>query len=179
MEIEQIKSLTDKTKSGLLKVYEKVLNPLKGQNIKYLELGVFRGGSLLWAEQFFGPKSVIVGFDKRNPQFDSKRIIMEVGEQSSLEDLNRICKRHGPFDVIIDDCSHQYGLTMLSFYTLKPHLKPGGKYYIEDWVAGFNINRLYCGMEKVIGTIVENWNITWKEMRIFNYPTFSLIQIQT
>lgn len=38
-----------------------------------------------------------------------------------------------PLDLVIDDCSHQYGLTRASFETLFPRLRPGGLYVIEDW----------------------------------------------
>lgn len=40
-----------------------------------------------------------------------------------------------PLDLVIDDCSHQFGLTRSSFETLFPRLRPGGLYVIEDWNA--------------------------------------------
>jgi predicted O-methyltransferase YrrM len=40
-----------------------------------------------------------------------------------------------PLDLVIDDCSHQYGPTRSSFETLFPRLRPGGLYVIEDWNA--------------------------------------------
>ncbi|MFO0016830.1 MAG: class I SAM-dependent methyltransferase [Synechococcaceae cyanobacterium] len=36
-------------------------------------------------------------------------------------------------DLIIDDCSHQYHETKVCFQAFFSHLKPGGKYVIEDW----------------------------------------------
>lgn len=40
-----------------------------------------------------------------------------------------------PLDLVIDDCSHQFGPTRSSFETLFPRLGPGGLYVIEDWNA--------------------------------------------
>jgi len=38
-------------------------------------------------------------------------------------------------DLVVDDCSHQFGPTRSSFETLFPRLRPGGLYVIEDWNA--------------------------------------------
>lgn len=40
--------------------------------------------------------------------------------------------RYAPFDVIIDDASHEVIRTRLSFRLLWPYVKPGGRYFIED-----------------------------------------------
>ena len=36
-------------------------------------------------------------------------------------------------DVVIDDASHLYGPTKAAFNVVFPRLRPGGKYFIEDW----------------------------------------------
>ena len=39
----------------------------------------------------------------------------------------------GPIDLVIDDASHAYHPTLLSFEALFPLLRSGGCYAIEDW----------------------------------------------
>jgi hypothetical protein len=39
----------------------------------------------------------------------------------------------GGFDIIIDDASHNYPLSLASFNGLFPLLRPGGVYVLEDW----------------------------------------------
>lgn len=38
-----------------------------------------------------------------------------------------------PLDVVIDDASHALESTRACFEQLFPHLRPGGRYFIEDW----------------------------------------------
>lgn len=57
-------------------------------------------------------------------------------DQENREQLRTIMEREfpdAPLDVVIDDASHRYGPTKASFNTLFPLLRPGGKYFIEDW----------------------------------------------
>lgn len=38
-----------------------------------------------------------------------------------------------PIDLVINDASHVYDLTLASFNCLFPHVAVGGRYVIEDW----------------------------------------------
>ena len=120
-----------------LRSYEEYLRPLQDREIKLLELGIYKGGSLqLWRDYFH--KGTIVGLDLNPVLIDdpSGRIHIYQGEQQDTALLDRIARETAPegFDVIIDDCSHIGELTRLSFWHLfDNHLKPGGLFLFDCW----------------------------------------------
>jgi hypothetical protein len=133
---------TDKSQHAhYLRNYEDYFQPLVDKEIKLLELGVYKGGSLLlWSDYF--EKGLIVGLDLKAPKIsdNSGRIRVYEGEQQDTGLLERIGKENAPegFDIIIDDCSHIGELTRISFWHLfDNHLKPGGLYVIEDWSTSY------------------------------------------
>lgn len=134
---------TDKANvhENYLRQYEKYFEPLVERDIKLLELGVYKGGSLLLWRDYF-KKGTIVGLDLKGGEIDDAtgRIRIYQGEQQDTEVLDRLARETAPegFDVIIDDCSHIGELTRISFWHLfDNHLKPGGLYVIEDWSTGY------------------------------------------
>jgi hypothetical protein len=132
---------TDKAQhSHYLRNYEEFFGPLLEKDIRLLELGVYKGGSLLLWRDYF-EKGLIVGLDLQPVVLpDSRRIRIFQGLQQDTELLDRIASETAPegFDVIIDDCSHIGELTRISFWHLfDNHLKPGGIYVIEDWSTGY------------------------------------------
>ncbi len=124
-----------------LRNYENYLQPLLGQEVKLLELGIYKGGSLqLWRDYF--PQGIIAGLDLSPPGIydPTGRIRVYQGQQEDVLLLDRIAQETAPdgFDVIIDDCSHIGELTRISFWHLfDHHLRPGGLYVIEDWSTGY------------------------------------------
>ena len=116
--------------------YERLFDPFSDRDIRLLELGVYKGGSLLvWRDYF--EKGTIAGLDIDPVQIkdDSGRIRVYQGRQEDTRMLDRIAGEQAPegFDIIIDDCSHVGRLTSVSFWHLfARHLKPGGLYIIED-----------------------------------------------
>ena len=133
-----IKYGSDKSSKGhgYTKHYEQHLQKLRLEKLNILELGVREGWSMkMWHDYF--ENSLICGIDNDAEglcpkSFSEDRIIFELGSQDDKEFLNDVCDRHGPFDIIIDDCSHVSTLTIKSFLALFPRLKPGGIYIIED-----------------------------------------------
>lgn len=132
---------TDKIASQYLERYDPVLQPLLDRDVKLLELGIHKGGSLqLWRDYF--QKGTIVGIDKKLPPglVSDGRIRVFEGSQGDTAFLSRVAKETAPegFDVIIDDASHIGSLTRTAFWHLfEHHLKPGGLYVIEDWGTGY------------------------------------------
>jgi hypothetical protein len=124
-----------------LRKYEEYFQSLHDKELKLLELGVYKGGSmLLWRDYF--PRGLIVGLDLNSVNLadDSGRIRIYQGQQQDTGLLDRIAAENAPdgFDVIIDDCSHIGELTRISFWHLfDNHLKAGGIYVIEDWSTGY------------------------------------------
>ena len=124
-----------------LRSYEEYFRPLLAQDVRLLELGVLKGGSLLLWRDYF-EKGLIVGLDVQPVKVEDHtgRIRIYEGKQQDKKLLDQIALETAPdgFDVIIDDCSHIGELTRLSFWHLfDNHLKPGGLYVIEDWSASY------------------------------------------
>ena len=133
-----IKYGSDKSSQGhgYTKYYEQYLEPIRTDNLRVLVLGVREGWSMtMWHDYF--ENSQICGIDNNEEglcpkSFSQERISFEIGSQDDAAFLDGVYDRHGPFDVIIDDCSHISPLTIRSFEILFPKLKRGGIYIIED-----------------------------------------------
>jgi predicted O-methyltransferase YrrM len=126
---------TDKAsdRHGYLEVYDRHLSSLRENNVKVLELGVFKGASLrMWREYF--PRGQIVGCDLHPDRRDyaGDRIAIEIGDCGSAAFLEKVATSHGPFDLVVDDASHIWRHQQIAFDTLFPHLKRGGLFIIED-----------------------------------------------
>jgi hypothetical protein len=132
---------TDKIKHYYLELYDPILSAWTDRNVKLLEIGVHRGGSLkLWRDYF--PRGMIVGIDLKLPEsfVPGERIQLFQGSQADTRFLSAVATKTAPegFDVIIDDASHIGELTKTTFWHLfDHHLKPGGLYAIEDWGTGY------------------------------------------
>jgi len=127
---------TDKDVSGLTRAYEELFAPIRNNPIKYLEIGTAYGDSLFWARKFFS-KATIVGADRVDPIIKPDDVAFYKVDQNDSDSLILLGKEQGPFDIIIDDASHQAKETENTFNNLYPHLKQGGMYVIEDWGAGY------------------------------------------
>ncbi len=114
---------------------------------RILELGIYQGASLAFWFEHFSPEK-IVGVDivqgAPNPYFQryvedrvrAGRIKTYWGtDQSDYGRMREIVATEfgDGLDLIIDDASHLYRQTKVSFETLFPLLRPGGLYIIEDW----------------------------------------------
>ena len=121
---------------GYTKVYEEWFAPLHDKIINILEIGVvdpsFPGASLqMWYEYF--PSASIVGADiVPCPQFDNDRIKTVVMDQGSTGQIIAVAEAHGPFDIIIDDGSHNAHHQLRCFLNLYDYLTTRGQYWIED-----------------------------------------------
>jgi predicted O-methyltransferase YrrM len=119
--------------------------PERVENV--IDLGIFRGGSVLLLQEMFGPRR-LVGLDllewHRGPlesriaqQGLSDVVRLYYGiDQGDRHALARIMKENfpdGEIDLVIDDCSHLYGPTKASLNFLLPRVRPLGLYVIEDW----------------------------------------------
>ena len=121
--------------------YEQYFGRLRQKNLRFLELGIKEGGSLLLWRDYF-PNATIAGLDVEPVTVNDAtgRIRTYQGMQQDTRLLDQIAHETAPegFDIIIDDCSHVGELTRISFWHLfDNHLKPGGLYVIEDWSTGY------------------------------------------
>ncbi|MCP4599220.1 MAG: class I SAM-dependent methyltransferase [Proteobacteria bacterium] len=131
-------------KHGFVKIYEEQFAGIRNQSLKIFELGVWQGDGLKWLADYF-PNAEITGLDKSLDNIKgglSNDIKLFKGNQEDLTTLKRVGEIRGPFDIIIDDCSHVSAQTMTSYHELFiHHLNPGGTYIIEDWPCQWKANR--------------------------------------
>lgn len=111
----------DTDKKQYWKNYEELFRPLVGKEIRLLELGVHKGGSLiLWRDYF--ENGIIVGLDVNPVQIEdpTRRIHVYQGFQQDTDLLDRIGQETAPggYDVIIDDASHIGTYSRISFWHL-------------------------------------------------------------
>lgn len=125
---------TDKYDLGYVPTYEQIAAEL-GEKAHILEVGVYHGESLkLWRELF--PAGLIVGVDN-NPGAiwpeDTVRIVADQSDPSLRIDLEPLA----PFDLVVEDASHDGNLSRATLDIVWPLVRPGGYYVIEDWQVGF------------------------------------------
>ena len=177
---------TDKIESGLIEEYERLFAPLKmagllkNEPIKYLEVGIYKGGSMLWAKDYFNHYSTIIGIDKNLIEGLPETLTFYAYEadQNDSKMLAEIADWHGQdendkkaFDLIIDDGCHFAKETENTFNALWPFVAPGGIYIIEDWSAFFDHKdkEQYAGMPELISKLMTNKTYHGiKAMRIIN-----------
>lgn len=113
-----------------------------------VEIGMWDGGSLAILNEVFLP-SKLVGIDFQAHRGDSdyfkqyivrhkleKRVRTYWGtDQGDVAKLDAILKSEfeEPLDLVMDDASHLYEPSKISFERIFPLLREGGLYIIEDW----------------------------------------------
>lgn len=124
--------------------YYKVLKHLRGAPIKMMEIGVGgygdsdRGGQSLEVWRDFFPLGSITGIDIQEKTMDlGPRVAILQGSQVDEAFLREVEAMRGPFEVVLDDGSHQNEHVIQSFGMLFPALKAGGIYIVEDVQTSF------------------------------------------
>ena len=126
---------TDKSSAhhDYLRHYERFLRDGKTPVRSLLEVGVFNGWSLRMWQQFYpDAKIVALDVDPRCREFAGGNAQVVVCDQSDVEQLTKVARDHGPFDVVIDDGSHIWSHQILTFETMFPYVAPGGAFILED-----------------------------------------------
>jgi len=137
---EKIPILKDR---GFIELYEKLFANSRFECI--LEFGIAKGGSAILHTVLFEPKKY-VGIDINQPEEDILKTIHSLSldniiklyfntSQNDEKKIRDIIQTEFPdgIDLIIDDASHLFDLTLKSFEISFPYLKPDGYYIIEDW----------------------------------------------
>jgi predicted O-methyltransferase YrrM len=136
-----IKHNTDKNSSfnNYTRQYESLLAPYRNKSLKYLEIGVFKGGSIKAMREVFPSAECILGLDI-NPdckvyEDKARNIFVEIGNATDGNFIKTITEKYGTFDVILDDGSHVNRDVIKSFELLFPLLNDDGLYIVEDTIC--------------------------------------------
>jgi hypothetical protein len=143
-------------------IYPNFLSHLN-DDIKMLEIGLGTyadntGYSRnMWKEYF--PKSKIYVMDIHH-EFEDEIGTVIKGDQSNLQDLEKVGNFTGELDFIIDDGSHHAEHQIKSFnYLFSNNLKNGGLYIIEDIECSYwNPNETVYGYETGYLNIIDYFN---------------------
>ena len=110
---------------------------------KCLEIGVFRGGSAVFLHEIFGLSQLVCVEKSEKPvplleAFAATRPGVRTFygvDQADATRLRQIITEQFPdgLDLVVDDASHLYQPSRISFETAFPFLRPGGLYLLEDW----------------------------------------------
>jgi MycE methyltransferase N-terminal/Methyltransferase domain len=119
--------------------YDTHLARYRGEPVRMLEIGIGgyddpgSGGASLRMWQRYFRRGLVYGLDiadkssVRGPRIRTIR-----GDQGDPAFLAELGSRLGPFDIIIDDGSHENEHVRTSFEALLPHVRDGGLYIVED-----------------------------------------------
>ncbi|MEP7173410.1 MAG: class I SAM-dependent methyltransferase [Aestuariivirga sp.] len=137
--------------SRLFAPYQKRTTPLR-----FLEIGVSKGGSMQLWRSFFGKDAIIYGIDidPACSAFDDEKARIRIGSQADPEFLASVVKEMGGVDIVLDDGSHVASDQKASFEALFPLLAEGGLYVVEDLHTSY-WPRPYNGGYLRAGTFVE------------------------
>jgi len=144
----------------MLAPYEALCRELGPRSV--VELGIRQGGSTAFLYEVARPdKLVAVDLQADSaPNLDDfirRRALGEVVrtfygvDQADRATLSSIVEDEfgGPLDLVVDDASHLYEATVVSFETLFPRLRPGGRYVIEDWTTPIR------GLDRIAAAMVD------------------------
>lgn len=119
--------------------YNNLVNDFREKPTKYLEIGVFNGGSVKACREAFKNSPCILGLDidDRCKKYEDveNNIFIEIGDATDANFIQSITKKYGRFDVILDDGSHTNRDVIKSFELLFPLLNDNGLYIVEDTIC--------------------------------------------
>jgi cephalosporin hydroxylase len=119
-------------------VYASVLSRVSCKRI--FEIGIHQGGSARMWRSLLGRDAVIACMDLKEECCHNAEAVANhvyAGSQTDPELLQRIGTEVGPFDVIIDDGSHQNPHMIFSLEQMFSFVRPGGAYVIEDMFTSY------------------------------------------
>ena len=119
--------------------YNTLFRDFRDKPIKYLEIGVFNGGSIKASKDAFLNSKCIVGLDINNRckiyEDIENNIFIEIGDATDANFIKTITEKYGTFDIILDDGSHRNKDVIKSFELLFPLLNDNGLYVVEDTIC--------------------------------------------
>jgi len=139
-------------------IYERHLKRFVGTRFRFLEIGVFRGGSQRMWRDYFGADATIVGIDidESCRDLDGRYGAVRIGDQCDPAFLSSVCEEFGPFDAILDDGGHDPSQQIASFCHLYPSLAENGVYICEDTQTNFWPKRQDLGRRRTFVNLASD-----------------------
>ncbi|WP_374585107.1 class I SAM-dependent methyltransferase [Pseudoduganella sp.] len=115
-------------------LYDRYFGPYRGKKIRFLEIGVSKGGSLQMWRKYFGDEAIIYGIDldPECAKLDGQAGQVRIGSQTDLQFLASVVDEMGGVDIVLDDGSHHMDHIPVTLKALFPKVSEGGLYLIED-----------------------------------------------
>jgi len=98
--------------------YESIFNSYVGKPITFMEIGVFKGGSLHMWKEYFGDAARIIGVDL-NPialELEKDGFEIYIGNQESADFWLDLKSKVGDVDIILDDGGHKNGQQIATLF---------------------------------------------------------------
>ncbi len=120
-------------------IYDRYFARFRNTPVRFLEIGVAKGGSLEMWRSYFGEDAVIFGIDidPACAAFDGQSGAVRIGSQADGAFLAKVVDEMGGVDVVLDDGSHDSLHIRASLDVLFPRLSDGGVYMVEDLQAAY------------------------------------------
>lgn len=157
--------------------YAEVLEPLRHNPIRLVEIGVGDGKSIrVWLDYFTHAATQIIGVDINPFHLSDPRFTFLHANQNNAHELQPLMQWAS--DVIIDDGSHMPDGTVTAFEALWPFVKRGGYYIIEDLktsympgyqVAGWGTQMSF--VKRLLDDINAQTDYKPSPDCVFTYPT--------
>lgn len=133
LEAQHFQYETDK-RLQYLDIYDRYFSKFRGTDLVFLEIGVYKGGSLKLWKEYFGNKAKIIGIDI-NPdckKYRDEQIEIEIGMQESKYFWDYIKRKYPHVDIVLDDGGHTMKQQISTLTEMFPHLDNNGVYMCED-----------------------------------------------
>ena len=117
-----------------LDIYDSLLQGWQGCDLAFLEIGIYKGGSMRMWREFFAPTArlTFLDIDPACSRLALPGTHVAIGDQADAGFLATLAADRGPFELIVDDGGHQMHQQITSFQSLWPHLADRGLYIVED-----------------------------------------------
>lgn len=160
-------------------IYDKYFSSFRNRGIRFLEIGVAKGGSLQMWRKYLGGSATIFGIDidPDCAQLDGLSGRVRIGSQADPAFLAAVIEEMGGVDVVLDDGSHRMDHVKKTFSVLFPQLNEGGIYMIEDLHTAYWENfgggyRVGNNFFSFVSDIIDDMH-HWYHARGSNNPSIS------
>jgi hypothetical protein len=157
-----IKNDSNKKRHDYESVYEPYFRNLKNKELKMLEIGIFRGGSVKTFRDYFIKGNIYcidINESSVNRVINEERIYSFKVDQGNREQLKELMDKIGKVDIILDDGGHCMDHMQISFGFLFSYLNKGGIYIIEDVHTSYPYHEIPTEKLGNIGDFRKRWNI--------------------